>query len=56
MRASQYLSIFDLSIRHKAGKVNMVPDALSRLQGKSLEINKDGPRILEALYRGLMQS
>ena len=31
VRASEYLSRFRLDIRHKAGKANTVPDALSRL-------------------------
>ena len=48
--------MFDLSIRHKAGKANVVPDALSRLQGRSTEIDKDGPGILEALYGRVLQS
>ena len=29
--ASQYLSIFELDIRYKLGKKNIVPDTLSRL-------------------------
>lgn len=31
IRASQYLSQFDLDVRHKAGRLHTVPDALSRL-------------------------
>ena len=31
VRASQYLQRFDLDVRHKPGKKNVVPDALSRL-------------------------
>lgn len=31
VRASQYLSSFNLELRHKAGRSNTVPDALSRL-------------------------
>lgn len=31
VRASQYLSSFNLAVRHKAGKSNIVPDTLSRL-------------------------
>lgn len=50
VRASQYLSTFDLSVRHKAGKANVVPDALSRLQGDPAAVAKDGAGVLEALY------
>ena len=49
VRASQYLSMLDLSIRHKARKANLVSDTLSRLLG-SPEIAKDGPATLERLY------
>lgn len=31
IRTSPYLSQFDLDIRHKLGKTNVVADALSRL-------------------------
>ena len=34
IRASQYLSQFRLDVRHKAGKLHFVPDALSRLQAR----------------------
>lgn len=33
IRASQYLSSFNIAVRHKSGKLNTVPNALSRLQG-----------------------
>ena len=49
IRASQYLSMFNLSVRHKARKTNIVPDALSRLQGSSSVI-KNNPGILETLH------
>ena len=53
VRASQYLSGFNLAIRHKAGKANVVPDALSRLQagistGRTTDAEAIG--VLEALY------
>lgn len=48
VRASQYLSGFNLSIRHKAGKSNIVPDALSRLQADVSITDKLG--VLESLY------
>lgn len=49
VRASQYLSGFNLSIRHKAGKKNVVPDALSRLQGID-EAPQEKQAVLESLY------
>ena len=49
VRASQYLSSFNLILRHKAGKFNVVPDALSRLQASPIHIStKDG--VLDALH------
>ena len=48
VRASQYLSGFNLAIRHKAGKSNVVPDALSRLQADPNPEEKQA--ILESLY------
>ena len=48
VRASQYLSGFNLFIRHKAGKANVVPDALSRLQADVPITEKVG--VLESLY------
>lgn len=42
-RSSQYLSTFRLEIRHKPGKHNIVPDALSRLeQNKSSDAKNSG--------------
>ena len=37
VRASQYLSQFSLDVRHKPGKGHVVPDALSRLSGTTVE-------------------
>ena len=48
VRASQYLSGFNLTLRHKSGKTNIVPDALSRLQADVSTAEKIGE--LEALY------
>lgn len=51
VRASQYLSAFNIELRHKAGKTNIVPDALSRLEVKDpqpLDQQEDG--ILDVLY------
>ena len=51
VRASQYLSAFNIELRHKAGKTNVVPDALSRLEVKDPQPagdKEDG--ILDILY------
>ncbi len=49
IRASQYLSQFDLDVRHKPGRIHLVPDALSRLLG-DMEQKDDGKTgILEDL-------
>ena len=48
VRASQYLSGFNLAVRHKAGKANIVPDALSRLQADVEPDEKQA--VLESLY------
>ena len=53
VRASQYLSGFNLSIRHKAGKANVVPDALSRLQADTSPrdvLPDEKQDVLESLY------
>ena len=51
VRASQYLSMFELDIRYKPGKKNIVPDALSRLLRDSKETSEpeDEEGILDAL-------
>ena len=48
VRASQYLSGFNIAVRHKSGKSNIVPDALSRLQADVAATEKVG--VLESLY------
>jgi hypothetical protein len=55
VRASQYLSQYQLDVRHKPGKQNLVPDALSRLRHDLQSIqsshkmeNEEGT--LDALY------
>ena len=51
LRASQYLSAFNLELRHKAGKANIVSDALSRLPHNSeVSRNSRDEGILDALY------
>lgn len=53
IRASQYLSQFRLEIRHKAGRLHLVPDALSRLQARrnrtTLEATTEDEGILDTL-------
>jgi hypothetical protein len=49
VRASQYLSSFNLSIRHKSGASNVVPDALSRLQQVDIPPAEKSD-ILDCLY------
>ena len=49
VRASQYLSGFELAIRHKAGKANIVSDALSRLKNDTI-VKEQEPSILNVLY------
>ena len=49
VRASQYLSSFNLILRHKIDKFNVVSDALSRLQTSLIHIStKDD--VLDALH------
>ena len=55
IRASQYLLMFDLSVRYKAGKTNIVLNALSRLLGNTTVTNLD-PRELKALNADLLIS
>jgi len=50
VRASQYLSSFNLSIRHKSGASNVVPDALSRLQAQIDVPAAEKSDILDCLY------
>lgn len=51
VRASQYLSAFNLELRHKAGKSNTVPDALSRLpQASKAPSSDESEGALDALY------
>lgn len=50
VRASQYLSIFELDIRYKPGIKNIVPDALSRLLRNRVTASKSDEGILETLF------
>lgn len=52
VHASQYLSTFDLNVRHKLEKQNLISDALSRLlrERESLTVNKNAEKILDALH------
>ena len=49
VRASQYLSQFNLLVKYKAGKANIVPDALSRLQGAPPSTSDSSVSTLDAL-------
>ena len=51
MRAFQYLSIFNLFVRYKINKINVVFNALSRLSRNFITITKDDSRILKVLYK-----
>ena len=50
IRAFQYLSMFDLFMRHKIKKTNIVSDVLSRLLRNLVMISKNNLRVLKALY------
>ena len=50
VRASQYLSSFNLAIRHKSGASNVVPDALLRLQALPDIPVAEKADILDCLY------
>ena len=53
VRTSQYLSDFNLSIRHKADKANVMSDVLSRLQTDVTIIDKID--VLESLYEHILK-
>ena len=46
VQASQYLSQFNIQIRYKAGKANVVPDALLRLKGKDMILSSSAATTL----------
>ena len=50
MRAFQYLLMFDLFVRHKINKANIVSDALSRFSGNFVIVAEDGSEVLKILY------
>ena len=55
MRAFQYLSMFNLFIRHKTKKTNVVFDTLLRLSGNLTIISKNDSKILKTLYKQTMK-
>ncbi|KAI1000757.1 hypothetical protein K3495_g7440 [Podosphaera aphanis] len=50
VRSSEYLSRFRLEVRHKPGKLNVVPDALSRLDTGKDDSEDDKSRTPEMVY------
>ena len=50
VRASQYLQRFELDMRHKPGKSNVIPDALSRLSSTNDSNVPHGHSELDALH------
>ena len=50
VRASEFFSRFQLEIRHRPGKLNIIPDALSRLASTSTKTNDDEDGELDVLY------
>ena len=55
MRVFQYLSMFDLFVRYKIKKTNVISDALSRLSKNSIIITKDDSKILKTLYEQVVK-
>ena len=55
MRIFQYLSMFDLFMRYKINKANVVFNALSRLSRNLIIITKDDSGILKVLYKQILK-
>ena len=49
IRASEYLQRFRIELRHKPGKSNIVPDALSRLASRSYRSEPESSSILDSV-------
>ena len=49
IRTSEYLQRFPIKIRHKPGKVNIVPNALSRLASRSSDQSETESSILDSV-------
>ena len=47
--------MFDLFMRYKVDKTNVVFDALSRLSGNSIIITKDDSEVLKTLYEQVLK-
>ena len=47
--------MFDLFMRYKINKTNVVFDALSRLSRNFIIITKDGSKVLKALYEQVLK-
>ena len=52
VRILQYLLFFDLTVKYKAGKTNIIPDTLFRLKDKPTPENITG--ILDALHASIV--
>ena len=55
MRAFQYLLMFDLFVRYKIDKTNIVFNALSRFLRNSIIITKNRSEILKVLYEQVLK-
>ena len=54
VRASQFLSQFDLDVRHKPGKDHIIPDALSRLASMNRSQLPDHYSELDVLFTSIL--
>ena len=55
IRVFQYLSMFDLFVRYKIKKTNVVFNVLLRFSGNFIMISKNDSRILKILYKQIIK-